>query len=464
MDPSDFPPLQTSSKPDTSLESSWAEVAKEPPHKAIPEQEPSPSPVKPSYAETAGHEEKLLETFPTPAEQVKGKLLNESAPEFIPPNPTRSYADVSSHAGFPTLEESVERETPPENDLSDLPTLSEMLEQPSAPKIPPPPPNASFAKMAAKSPPPEPEPPVQEEAPLEQEQEQEQEPTGPPSIHDKEIFPSLTSSTQEKANDLTDNIGESGFMGQSYVQVASHDLDQAPPPAQARVDSQPVFDENDLMAESARREKRIMKQMENSGQTEEITPEMITLSEQQTNVDIGIPKEERNRDIQDTRLGEPQYKDKFTVFNTIATLHINGYSYLTALATAALLHIRYSPFTSPYRFPFIYRSLTDIVTLPIYTQQLQVTFSRLPILLQSRQQLDQVIAEDGHSEGDATGLGLQDGFNALKKVERLRWWQIGLWASHRMQWTVTYMALQDSSAHLVTSSSLLAIKNVDDQV
>jgi hypothetical protein len=57
-------------------------------------------------------------------------------------------------------------------------------------------------------------------------------------------------------------------MGQSYVQVASQDLDQAPPAAQARVDSQPVFDENDMMAESARREKRKMKQMENSGQVE----------------------------------------------------------------------------------------------------------------------------------------------------------------------------------------------------
>lgn len=57
-------------------------------------------------------------------------------------------------------------------------------------------------------------------------------------------------------------------MGQSYVQVASQDLDQAPPPAQAKVDTLPVFDENDMMTESARREKRKMKQMENSGLVE----------------------------------------------------------------------------------------------------------------------------------------------------------------------------------------------------
>jgi hypothetical protein len=82
MDPSDFPPLQQISKPDTSLDSSWAEVAKEAPHQVSTEQEPT-KPSKPSYAETAGHEEKLLETNPTPAEQVKGKLLNEHAPGKI---------------------------------------------------------------------------------------------------------------------------------------------------------------------------------------------------------------------------------------------------------------------------------------------------------------------------------------------------------------------------------------------
>lgn len=55
-------------------------------------------------------------------------------------------------------------------------------------------------------------------------------------------------------------------MGQTYVQVASQDLDQAPPSAQARVDSQPFYNENHMMTESARRETRRMRQMENSGQ------------------------------------------------------------------------------------------------------------------------------------------------------------------------------------------------------
>jgi hypothetical protein len=54
-------------------------------------------------------------------------------------------------------------------------------------------------------------------------------------------------------------------ISQTYVQVASQDLDQAPPPAKARVDSQPFYDENHMMTESTRRETRRMRQMENSG-------------------------------------------------------------------------------------------------------------------------------------------------------------------------------------------------------
>ncbi|ORZ25073.1 hypothetical protein BCR42DRAFT_399330 [Absidia repens] len=459
MNPSDFPPLNSqgnNSKQGTSLESSWAEVAKEPPHCSPPPDQPVTSPLKPSYADTAGHEAHLLETSPTPAEQSTGRLSNEDASEFIPPNPSRSYADVSSHAGFPSLDESIERETPPENDLSDLPPVSEMLEQPS----------------------------VEEDVPSLEEKEAT-ESSKPLSIYDEDKFPSLEPSTQDlNASTGTNNTSSSLSSqiseptGQSYVQVASQDLDQAPPPAQARVDSQPLFDENHMMTESARRETRRMKQMENSGQVDEMTPEMAaTLPQQQANVDQDVPQEERqkqqqtqDRGITDTvtRPNERQYKDKFTIFNTIATLHDNGYSWLTSLATAVLLHLRYSPFTSPYRFPFIYRSITDIATLPIYTKPLQPTLSCLPILQQqSRQQLDQSISDHGCSQNDVTGLRLQDGFRVLKKVEkdnRLRWWQVGLWASHRMQWTVSYMALQDASAHLVTSSTLLSLKSTDDQV
>lgn len=79
-----------------------------------------------------------------------------------------------------------------------------------APKIPPPPPDASFAKMAAKSPPPEPEPPVPvpEESPV----QQEEKPTEPPSIHDKETFPALESSLRgpSTTQDPPTNIGDSG--------------------------------------------------------------------------------------------------------------------------------------------------------------------------------------------------------------------------------------------------------------
>ncbi|ORY95990.1 hypothetical protein BCR42DRAFT_430617, partial [Absidia repens] len=297
MNPSDFPPLNSqgnNSKQGTSLESSWAEVAKEPPHCSPPPDQPVTSPLKPSYADTAGHEAHLLETSPTPAEQSTGRLSNEDA---------------------------------------------------SAPTIPPPPPNASFAKMAAKSPPPEPTPLVEEDVPSLEEKEAT-ESSKPLSIYDED-----NTGTNNTSSSLSSQISEP--TGQSYVQVASQDLDQAPPPAQARVDSQPLFDENHMMTESARRETRRMKQMENSGQVD--------------------------------------------------ALHDNGYSWLTSLATAVLLHLRYSPFTSPYRFPFIYRSITDIATLPIYTKPLQPTLSCLPILQQqSRQQLDQSISDHGCSQNDVT--------------------------------------------------------------
>lgn len=45
---------------------------------------------------------------------------------------------------------------------------------------------------------------------------------------------------------------------------------------------------------------------------------MTTLAQQQTNVDMEVPKEERSRGVQEAR-GELQYKDSFTVFNTIAS-------------------------------------------------------------------------------------------------------------------------------------------------
>lgn len=64
-----------------------------------------------------------------------------------------------------------------------------------APKIPPVPANASFAKMAAKSPPPEPAPQAQEELPLEEKEATE--PSKPLSIYDEDKFPSLESSSQD---------------------------------------------------------------------------------------------------------------------------------------------------------------------------------------------------------------------------------------------------------------------------
>ncbi|KAI8088756.1 uncharacterized protein BX664DRAFT_331295 [Halteromyces radiatus] len=475
MNPSEFPPLNlqdnTTFKNDNiSMESSLDQVDQRSPSQN--------SSLKPSYADTAGQEVHLLENNPTPAEQIKGKLLDHQIPEYTPPNPSRSYADVSSHEGFPTLEESVERQTPQENDLSDLPSITELQEQPSARRIPPPPPSASFAKMASKpAPSPPPSPPFVQ----------------PPSIYDSTTFPSLESSTKQtrlgsdtlaslqsisnQSTQVVDATKQSVPFTQSYVDAVSQDLDQAPPSAQSRIHLQPVFNEHDMMTESTRRETRKLKQLQNSGNTKDLTPEMEKLEKllRENQQDIGITEEQAIKKspekAQQTkkeniiqRKENRQYPNKFTIFNTLSTLHSNGYSWLTSLFTAMLLHIRYSPFTSPYRFPFIYRSLTDLVTLPIYTKYVRTT--HIPLLQQSKQQLDESISEYGCTRNNIIGLRLYDGLRVIKHLEeheKLQWWQVGIWATHRVHWMLSFMALQDATTQLVPSSTLLALKDVENE-
>lgn len=119
-----------------------------------------------TFADIAGHEKKQAEEFPTPQESLAksddelpasggvGDLLNKNSVEVEgnisipskiksilmqglpvetaqPPNPDRSFADVTSNKGFPTPEHDTTQETSDLPPLSQLPDVKDMLEKPS---------------------------------------------------------------------------------------------------------------------------------------------------------------------------------------------------------------------------------------------------------------------------------------------------------------------------------------------
>ncbi|CAO3642853.1 unnamed protein product [Cunninghamella echinulata] len=331
-----------------------------------------------------------------------------------------------------------------------------MLDGPSVTPISPPPAAISFAKIAARpvaspsppSPPVSPRkvPDVSSSSPKEQEKEKEiikeekekeEKDNTPPSIDDHEEFPSLSSSTEinndnNTAATATNNNNEQGSeLSQSYSQIIQSGLDQAPPSAVSKMDAQPVYNENDFMAESAKREVRKWNQLQNNGEIENITPEMSRLQKEQVEKEQDAKKEEQE-EIEDKSKHEQtiKLKNKFTLIDTASRLRDNGYSWLTAIPTAFILHLRYSPLTSPYRLPFIYRSLSDILLLPIYTQKLKEDLVKKNphLLLQgSIQDLDDSISRYGTKRGHVVGLKLNDGFRLLKEKEHLNWWQYGSW-------------------------------------
>jgi hypothetical protein len=219
MDPKEFPSLAEANttsnngnlEKSTTLGSSWAEVAQ--PHSnsdsqdvSVPEQESQTqsstvnhnsdaweaTKQNASFAEIAGHEKRQEEEFPTPQQSLKqvdteplpasggvgdllpnstnaptaGKLLYPVRSFFLiffridptePPNPDRSFADVTSNKDFPKPEHDTPLASSDEPSLSDLPDVKDMLSQPSV-HVPPVPPAQSFAKVAAKEIPPEQKP------------------------------------------------------------------------------------------------------------------------------------------------------------------------------------------------------------------------------------------------------------------------------------------------------------------
>ncbi|KAI8333879.1 hypothetical protein BC941DRAFT_433241 [Chlamydoabsidia padenii] len=404
MDSNDFPSLQPNDmSADKPSNTTWADIAKESPDST--NQQPLTDNIdqKNDHGKTTtqlnkdapGNRVKKKETMKplllTNAYVFFFLLSFDDGEEFVPNGLAKTYADATSHAGFPTLEESVSKQVPNRHDQSDVPPSAHSSANPS------------FAKVAAMKPPPS-EPQLKE---LKKDDESPQ----PPSIDDQDAFPPIQSSSTGKNSEPDQSYA--GYPTElSFVQVTSKDLDQAPPSAKSHVDTLPTFNENDIIAANARHETRTKAQSDDTPEQQEDEPR--------------------------------KYKHKFTLWNTIKVLRANGYSWLISLILAFLLHIRYSPCTSPFSFPLVYRSLTDMVTLPIYTKALHATLLRLPILAVSDQEY-------------CRGLGLKDGFRLVRK--HVRWWQFGLWTSHWIQWLIAYMVLHDPSSLRVPYPALLALKN-----
>lgn len=126
------------------------------------------------------------------------------------------------------------------------------------------------------------------------------------------------------------------------------------------------------------------------------------------------------------------------------------------------MHLRLSPLTSPYGFPFIYHSLSDLILLPIYTKNLNYALTyKTPMLHQGKENVSKMVEQYGHKSGSSRGLGYWDGLRAMRSLEQdsLRWWQLGLWAVHRVQWTLTYTMLHEPKSNLVTASTLISLSS-----
>ncbi|OAD78952.1 hypothetical protein PHYBLDRAFT_76969 [Phycomyces blakesleeanus NRRL 1555(-)] len=152
-------------------------------------------------------------------------------------------------------------------------------------------------------------------------------------------------------------------------------------------------------------------------------------------------------------------RGKITMLDTFCSLRGLGYSFIFAIPATVLMHLRLSPLTSPHGFPFFYRSLTDLLTLPIYTKRVaQALTYNTPMLAQDEGQVNNMIQAYGHKAQGSSLLGLSfwDGFRAMRANEKktLRWWQFKQWGIHRLQWVLAYTMLHDPETKLVTQPTL----------
>ncbi|CAO3684680.1 hypothetical protein G6F70_004867 [Rhizopus microsporus] len=489
----------------STLGASWAEVAQLNTTEAVHNTSESK---EQSYADIASkHQELSKQEFPTlqdsvpdsnPTSSGVADLLNKETDHpktdtTQPPNPDRSFAAVTSNEGYPSPQPdtSTSSELPP---LSDLPDVKDMLEQPSV-HVPPPP--VSFAKIAAKEIPPE-KKPLSERAQTIIKEQENQPKEEPLSVND-ENFPTLGQSRlmveqnakdEEKevyteisklnqAGDIVEEeeeeedivVVDNKDTKKSFADIAGSNLDNAPPSAKSHVDLAPVYDESTILLEEKRREERKENTVEYGNNNELIEQEQA----QETQKDSELTKQdikEEKREIKNRSIQNKQQENqedalvvrlqtfdrrgsgRITIFDTVFALYRLGYPILTILPAAFLMHLRLSPLTSPHGFPFIYRSLFDLISLPIYTKNLGYALTyKTPMLRQPKDKMVQAVREYGSEKG----LGYWDGIRVIRRTENLRWWQLGLWAVHRIQWTLAYTMLHDPSNHVVTTNTLIAL-------
>ena len=361
-------------------------------------------------------------------------------------------------------------------------------------RVKPPPSSQSFAKMAAKPPPADDKPSPRTIALEKQNQalENESNLTTDPSAVTHENFPTLAQANQMfeqgvSANDkkekamlteiskITDaaeaavsvdtadevaNVSKENkrqkMTTSSFANVTSSNLDKAPPSASPRpVPSHPEYDERTMMNETMKREIRKAKQAGTHNE-DIVTPEQVLLQERKHEMDI----QKRNEAMVVFKRIEQfdrKRRGKFTMLDTFKTLCAMGYSFISAIPITVLMHLRLSPLTSPYRLPFIYHSITDWFTLPIYTNKLVPALAYGPTgsLLTGKRGAF-LVNRYGRQQHGTNNIGLRfwDGIRGINKEERLGWWQISSWAVHRLQWMVVYTLLQDPKSHLVTADAL----------
>ncbi|KAL9558600.1 hypothetical protein MBANPS3_000809 [Mucor bainieri] len=466
---------------------------------------------KATFAEIAGHEKKQEEEFPTPQEALKtvdteslpasggvGDLLNSNSTEAHvedttqPPNPDRSFAAVTSNKDFPTPEHDTSAPQDPEQPpLSDLPDVKDMLKQPSV-HVPPVPPAQSFAKIAAKPIPPE-DRPLSERAQHILSNQPKEEPLAMTeenfptleqsnlmaeenaSVEDKAVYSEISRFHQLNEEEVKENKDPN--LKKSFADITSSNLDEAPPSAVPHVDQHPVYDEETVYLENAKREERKNLQVEHGNNEqlikEEELKEVEPTKEQKEQEEEDKETYEKSREIvtgeqgQDedalaARLGtfDSSQTGRITIFHTMFALYRLGYSWLSIIPGALLMHIRLSPLTSPYGFPFIYRSPFDLILLPIYTDNLTSALSyKTPMLHQPKEEVTKMVKTYGHKDG----LGYWDGIRAMRSLEKdsLRWWQLGLWAVHRIQWTLAYTMLHEPQTNVVTVPTLVSLASQD---
>lgn len=286
-------------------------------------------------------------------------------------------------------------------------------------------------------------------------------------------------------------------MKKSFADITSSNLDEAPPSAVSHVDQHPVYDEETVYLETAKREERKNLQVEHGNNEQLIKEEgkqfaLTTLWAQSKFHQYAIElkeveptKEQKEQEVEEkqtyeksreivtgehgqdedalaARLGtfDSSQTGRITIFHTMFALYRLGYSWLSIIPGALLMHIRLSPLTSPYGFPFIYRSPFDLILLPIYTDNLTSALSyKTPMLHQPKEEVTKMVKTYGHKDG----LGYWDGIRAMRSLEKdsLRWWQLGLWAVHRIQWTLTYTMLHEPQTNVVTVPTLVSLASQD---